>query len=68
MGAWLHRIGRAPDPLCPCGETQNAAHLLASGCVGGMKRSWEEAWIDPEFCAEVRVLLLNQGKNEEAED
>jgi len=31
MRQWLFKIGRAEDPRCGCGETQNAAHLLASG-------------------------------------
>jgi hypothetical protein len=42
MKAWLHQIGRAPDPFCSCGEPQNAAHLMASGCIGGKKRKWED--------------------------
>jgi len=34
MRHWLFKIGKAKDPRCKCGETQNAAHLLTSGCVG----------------------------------
>jgi len=38
--AWLFKIGRASDPRCKCGEVQSAAHLIASGCVGNMKRNY----------------------------
>jgi len=41
LKAWLFKIGRAEDPFCACGETQNAAHVMTSGCVGGTRRSWE---------------------------
>jgi len=43
MKAWLHQIGRSQDPFCGCGATQNAAHLLESGCMWDGKRiKWEE--------------------------
>ena len=57
MKAWLHRIGRAEDPFCACGQTQNVAHLLKSGCVGDKRRKWEDIWTDREFCAEVAGFL-----------
>jgi len=57
MKSWLHTIGRAEDYRCGCGQTQNAAYLLASGCVGGKVRSWEDIWTDRSFCAEVAVFL-----------
>ena len=60
--AWLQQVGSTPDPMCSCGETQNATHLIASGCVGGRKRTWEEIWSDPDFCSEVTPFLLSQGK------
>jgi len=60
MKAWLHQIGMAPDPFCSCGESQNAAHLIASGCVGGKKRRWEGVWVDREFCTEAAEFLLAQ--------
>jgi len=67
MRQWLHKIGRAEHPRCKCGEVQNAAHLLASGCVGGQKRRWEEIWEDREFCGEVTRFLRNQdGEEREA--
>ena len=59
MKACLHKIGRAGDPFCVCGQTQNAAHLLESGCVGGKRRKWENIWTDREFCADV-VRFLNE--------
>jgi len=58
---WLFKIGRAGDPRCGCGATQNAAHLLTSGCVGGKKRQWGEFWGDRDFCGEVTRFLRNQG-------
>ena len=60
MKQWLHKIGKATHPRCECGEVQNAAHLLISGCVGGQKRTWEEIWEDREFCGEVTRFLRNQ--------
>ena len=57
MKAWLHRIGRAEDPLCECGQVQNAAHLMESGCVKGRRKKWEDIWTDREFCAEVVDFL-----------
>ena len=62
MKAWLHKIGRAEDPFCICGETQNAAHLMASGCVEGKKRKWEDIWTDKKFCAEVAAFLKGGGR------
>jgi len=61
MKGWLHTIGKAENPFCDCGETQNAAHLLASGCVGGKRRKWEDIWTDREFCAEVAMFLGKGG-------
>ncbi|KAF8417959.1 hypothetical protein EV426DRAFT_710166 [Tirmania nivea] len=55
---WLHKVGRADDPLCGlCGEgiAQNAAHLLScTGVADGRGRRWEEIWEDPEWCGEKR--------------
>ena len=66
MKAWLHKIGRAEDPFCGCGQAQNAAHLLESGCVGGKRRKWEDIWTDREFCAEVvRFLKEEDGEGKE---
>jgi len=62
MKAYLHMIGRAEDNLCSCGEVQNAAHLMASGCVGGLKRKWEDIWTDREFCAKVGEFLKKEGE------
>ena len=67
MRQWLFRIGRAEDPRCGCGEVQNAAHLLTSGCVGGKKRRWDDLWGDREFCGEVTRFLRNQGEREAGE-
>jgi len=61
MRKWLHTIGKAEDPFCECGETQNAAHLLASGCIGGKRRRWEDIWSDRDFCAEVATFLGRGG-------
>jgi len=62
----LHQARRR-HPRCKCGEIQNAAHLLTSGCVGGQKRRWEEIWEDREFCGEVTRFLRNQdGEEREA--
>lgn len=49
MRVWMHQIGRKEDPYFVCGETQNAAHLIGGGYVGGKIRKWEEIWSDPEF-------------------
>jgi len=69
MRQWLHKIGKTEHPRCGCGEVQNAAHLLTSGCVGGQKRSWEDIWEDREFCGEVTKFLRNQDRvEEEAEE
>jgi len=57
MRAWLHQVGKAEDARCKCGEVQNAAHLMAVGCVGGKVRRWEDIWTDREFCAEVVEFL-----------
>ena len=65
MKQWLFKIGKAEDPWCECGEVQNAAHLLTSGCVGGKKRRWEEIWEDRDFCGEVTRFLRNQGRGAE---
>lgn len=54
---WLFKIGKADDPRCRCGEIQNAAHLLASGCVGNMKRNRKDIWTDREFCGAVTRFL-----------
>jgi len=59
--AWLHKTRKAEDPFCICGETQNAAHLMEGGCVGGKRRRWEEIWTDREFCAEVVKFLSGRG-------
>jgi len=61
MKNWLYKIGRAEAPWCSCGATQNAAHLLASGCVGRKNRSWEQIWTDRDFCAEVTRFLRGGG-------
>ena len=61
MRQWLFRIGKSEDPRCGCGEVQNAAHLLASGCVGGKRRRWEDIWEDRDFCGEVTRFLRNPG-------
>jgi len=61
MRAWVHQIPKAPDPLCGCGDTQNAAHLLASGRASGLKRKWEDIRTGPAFCTEVTSFLLSQG-------
>lgn len=46
---WLNRIGRSDDALCPCGQVQNAAHMLKCTEVGdGKGRSLEEAYMDGE--------------------
>ena len=45
------------SPLCACGGVQNAAHLLASGCMVGKVKRWEDIWQDREFCAEVTRFL-----------
>ena len=47
---------------CGCGEVQNAAHLLAGGCVKGMRREWRDMWTDREFCAEVSRFLGQQSE------
>ena len=60
--AWLHQIGRAEDPFCECGKIQNAAHLLASGCVAGKVRTWEDIWTVRTFCAEVADFLEQHGR------
>jgi len=60
MKAWLRKIGKAEDPFCGCGQTQNAAHLLESGCVGGKRRKPEDIWMDRDFCVEVVGFLSNQ--------
>jgi len=57
MKAWLYRIGKAENPLCGCGQIQNAAHLMESGCVKNKRRRWEDIWTDREFCAEVAEFL-----------
>jgi len=59
--AWLHKIGKADDPWCVCGEAQNAAHLMISRCVGGAKRKWEDIWTDRVFCGEVTRFLRAGG-------
>jgi len=62
-GAWLYQIGRPPDPFCGCGETQNAAHLLASGYGGarngneskfGQVRSSVRRWLF--FCCRNKIV------------
>ena len=52
---WLHKIGRADSPMCPCREApQNAAHIMNCKLVsGGETRSAE----DMEFCRGVFKLL-----------
>ena len=60
MKAWLHQLGRAPDPRWPWGGIQNAAHVMASGCMGGRRRKWEEIWSDPEFCGEVTRFFVTR--------
>jgi len=63
--AWLFKIGRASSHRCKCGETQNAAHLLSSGCVGGMRRTWEEMWTDRAFCEAVTIFLREDSQSRE---
>ena len=64
--AWLFKIKRAENPFCLCGETQNATHIMTSGCVGGKRRTWEDIWTDREFCGEVTEFLRkNVGDGEE---
>jgi len=63
--AWLFKIGRASSPRCKCGETQNAAHLLTSGCVGGMRRTWDEMWTDRVFCEAVTNFLREGSQSRE---
>ena len=62
MAEWLFKIGRADSPRCKCGEIQNAQHLMASGCVAGLTRRWEDIWTDREFCTEVGKFLRNGGE------
>jgi len=57
MKAWLYKIGKAENPFCIWGQTQNSAHILKSGCVGGKRREWKDIWTDREFCAEVAGFL-----------
>ncbi|KAF8424370.1 hypothetical protein EV426DRAFT_712188 [Tirmania nivea] len=51
---WLHKVGRAHDPLCGLceeGVAQNAVHLLSCpGIAAGKGREWEQIWEDPEWC------------------
>ena len=53
--AWLHTIGRADSPMCPCGEAvQNAAHIMSCKLIAGREiRSAE----DMEFCRAVFHVL-----------
>jgi len=68
MKAWLFKIRKAKDPFCTCGETQNAAHIMASGCVGGAKRRWEGIWTDREFCGGVTEFLRKNNVDGGAEE
>jgi len=61
LKAWLFKIGKAEDPFCGCGKIQNAAHIMASGCVGGVQRRWEDIWTDRKFCGEVTKFLRKSG-------
>ena len=63
---WLHKIGRAQDAECVCGErTQNAAHILQCKEVGDRKgRTLEEAEKDEEWCEAVFDLLIKNRRNE----
>ncbi|KAF8415976.1 hypothetical protein EV426DRAFT_711781 [Tirmania nivea] len=49
---WLHKVGRAEDPVCGLSEegvVQNAADLLTCpGVADGKERRWERMWVDPE--------------------
>ena len=47
-------------PFSGCRETQNAARLIMSGCLGGRRRKWEETWTDPVFCTEVAAFNLSR--------
>ena len=48
---WLWLIGRAEDPMCQCGEIQNAVHLRRCRLVAdGLGRSIEQCWNDREWC------------------
>jgi len=49
--SWLHHIGKAEDPTCPCGHTpQDGAHILFDcprlgtlrGQLLGTRKTWEE--------------------------
>ena len=34
--AWLHKIGRADSPMCPCGKVvPNAAHIMSCTLISG---------------------------------
>jgi len=44
--ACLHKTEKPEDPFYSCGEIQNAAHLMASGCVKVKKREWKDIWTD----------------------
>ena len=59
--AWLHKIGRAESPMCPCGKAiQNAAHVMTCELVkGGAERSAE----DMEFCRAVFRFLWDKDKD-----
>ena len=51
MKSWLHHLGKAPDPACPCGHTpQDGSHLTfscplhaeARNTLLGTRDSWEK--------------------------
>ena len=57
---WLHKIGRAASPMCPCGEAvQNAALVMTcKRVVGGEKASAE----DTEVCRAVFNSLWDKAE------
>ena len=58
---WMHKIGRAESPACPCGgwTAQNAAHLMTCHWVAdGRGRRWEEVREDAEWCEKLADFLL----------
>ena len=63
--AWLFKTGKVSSPRCKCGEIQNSAHLLASGCVGNMKWTWDEIWTDRVFCEAVTNFLREDDQSRE---
>ncbi|KAF8427706.1 hypothetical protein EV426DRAFT_682711 [Tirmania nivea] len=66
---WLHKMGRADDPLCGLceeGIAQNAAHILScAGVADGKGRRWEQIWEDQEWCEKLAeaVRSINQSSS-----